>query len=148
MVNGVQVQVINNACIKAFKLNSLSVSRARGTWEQSEIWHSFLALRMPIGSTWDAMTTDHRLITVDLCTPALLVAVNVRCAPRKPITSIIPYASPLAFSQQLISEKNPVPILRGAMVRKLRYPSPLTFNCPKIEPPVNFFLRRMNFTLL
>jgi hypothetical protein len=50
----------------------------------------------------------------------------------KPITSIIAYASPLAFSQQLISERNPVPILRGATVRKPRYPSPaFTFDCPE-----------------
>jgi hypothetical protein len=32
--------------------------------------------------------------------------------------------SPLAFSQQLISEKSPVPIPGGATMRKFRYPSP------------------------
>jgi hypothetical protein len=67
------------------------------------------------------------------CTPALLVAAyRPTCSAQSRSHHIIAYASPLAISQQLISEKNPVPILGSAAARKLRYPSPaFTFDCPK-----------------
>jgi hypothetical protein len=74
------------------------------------------------------------IIAVGLCTPALfVVTVGASVVLREPITSMIAYASPLAFSQQFISEKSPVPILRGATVRKLRYPPPtiLKIQLPK-----------------
>ena len=72
---------------------------------------------------------DH---TVRLCTSASCCGIPSVELRAKPITSYHSLCVSTGSSQQLISEKNPVPILRGAAVRKLRHPSPaFTFDCPK-----------------